>query len=85
MITLAKVEIYGRFKGDVDGFSRSGVDPNVSGITDDDWRQIARLCQALSIARSGQASDAFAMETEGALRAATDNEATRNALREIRE
>jgi hypothetical protein len=85
MLTLAKVEIYGRFKGDIDGFARSDVDPSISGITHRDWWQIAELRQALGIIASGMASPDFVAETERQLVAATDNDHTRAAIRELRE
>ena len=85
MLTLSKIELYGRFKGDSDGFSRSGVDPRAANMTHDDWRQIAELKQALSVIESGLASQAFIAATEAKLLVAVPDEVARIALRGIRE
>ena len=85
MLTLAKVELYGRFRGDIDNLSRAGLNEQSAGITYDEWQELARLRQALSIVASGMASPAFAAQTEAQLRAATVDEATRIAIRELRE
>ena len=85
MLTLAKVEVYDRFNGDIDGFARSGADRGVSGITDADWREIAELRQALSIVASGIASPAFIAETEARLRAVAPDERTQAAIRELKD
>jgi hypothetical protein len=85
MLTLAKVEVYGRLKGDIDGFSRSGLDPKTAGMTDDDWWQIAKIRQALSIIESGSASPAFVASTEAEILAVTCDDETRAAIRELQE
>src|SRR5688572_3318189 len=63
MLTLAKIQIYERFSGDLDGFSRVGGRDS-SGITDDDWRLIERLSQAIYLVASRQAADSFRVQTE---------------------
>ena len=85
MLTLAKVKLYGRFKGDMDNLSRAGLDALAAGVTYDEWQEIARLRQALSIVDSGLASPTFVAETEERLHAVTVDEATRVAIRELRE
>ena len=85
MLTLSKVELYGQFRGDIDGFQRSGIDPSEALITFDEWWQIAKLRQALSIVESGLGSVNFAEETERQLVAVTADEQTRNALRSLKE
>jgi hypothetical protein len=85
MLTLSKIELYGRFKGDSDGFSRSGIDPSAVDMIHNDWREIAELKQALNVIESGLASPAFIAATEAKLLAAVPDEAARTALRAIRE
>jgi hypothetical protein len=83
MLTLSKVELYAQFRGDSDGFSRSGMDSNAAGMTPDDWSEIARLRQALFVVASGRASAQFVADTERRLTAVTPDEATRAKLRDF--
>jgi len=82
MLTLDKLKMYRRFDGDIDGFARSRVD-NRSGITDEDWRVIDELRQALFVVRSGQAAPEFAASVEQRLFSVAADDATRQALREL--
>ena len=83
MITLAKIHAYQRFSGDLDGWARltGGDDP--SAITEADWRTIDELRQALALAASSCASLDFCRDAERRLYECTDNEATREALRDL--
>jgi len=59
MLTREKLRVYNRFGGDIDGWARAPKTDDTSGMTDDDWRLICELLQALHIVRSGQASPEF--------------------------
>ena len=83
MLTVAKVHTYERFRGDIDGYSRAHDGGDTSGITDDDWSLINRLCQALYIIASQHAADTFRAQTEQELQTATADEQTRDALRKL--
>lgn len=80
MLTLAKIQTYKRFRGDMDGFARAGGRDG-SGITDDDWQLIERLAQAIYLVASRQAADGFRVRTEQELQAVTADESAREALR----
>lgn len=82
MLTIDKLKMYRRFNGDIDGFARSKVDDR-SGITDEDWRVIDELRQALFLVRSGQAASEFAASLEQRLSSVAADDATRQALREL--
>ena len=82
MLTLDKLKMYRRFDGDIDGFARSRVDDS-SGITDEDWRVIDELRQALFLVRSGQAAAEFSASVERRLSSVAPDEQTRQALREL--
>jgi hypothetical protein len=82
MLTLAKIQTYERFRGDIDGFSRAGGGDS-SGITDDDWSLIGRLSQAIYLVASRQAADSFCVQTEQEFQAVTADEPTREALRRL--
>lgn len=85
MLTLGKVHLYERFNGDMDGVSRAqwGGFQDTSGMTDDDWRTIERLCQGLHLIATGKASKRFGAEIEQALQTETQDEPTREALRRL--
>jgi hypothetical protein len=80
MLTLAKIQTYERFRGDMDGYGRAQGGGDTPGITYDDWWLIDRLRQALYLIASGQAADNFRVQTEQELQAVTADEQTREAL-----
>ena len=80
LVTLARLRVYQEYGGDIDAWARRAHDDS---MTDDDWHLIERLRQDLFLVASGQASPALRMATENRLRAATDSEETREALREL--
>ena len=82
VLTLAKVNVYRHFSGDIDGFARSGSGDR-SGITDEDWALITELQQAASMVRSGKATPEFAASLEGRLMSVAVDEVTRQAIRDL--
>jgi hypothetical protein len=82
MLTLDKLKMYRRFDGDIEGYSRSRVDDQ-SGITDEEWRVIDELRQALFLVQSGKAAPEFAASVEQRLSSVAPDEATRQAVREL--
>ena len=83
MITLAKIETFGKFNGDIDGYSRSRGLGDTSGITDKDWWDIDRLCQAIFLIESGKAAKDFCDKIQQELLAITENEQTSVALKKL--
>jgi hypothetical protein len=83
MLTLAKIQTYERFRGDIDGYSRARGQGDSSAITDDDWSLIDRLRQAIYLVASRQAADSFRVQTEQELQSVTEDEPTREALRRL--
>jgi hypothetical protein len=83
MLTLAKIQTYERFRGDIDGYARARGGGDTSGITDDDWWLIDRLRQAIYLVASRQAADSFRMQTEQELQTVTADEQAREALRRL--
>lgn len=82
MLTLDKLRMYRRFDGDIDGYSRSRVEDR-SVITEEEWRLIDELRQALFLVRSGQAAAEFAASVERRLSSLAADDQTRQALREL--
>lgn len=60
MLTLAKIETYRAFNGDIDGYVRSNGRGDSSGITEGDWALIDRLVMAIQTMACGQAGESFA-------------------------
>jgi hypothetical protein len=83
MLTLAKIQTYERFRGDIDGYARARDGGDTSGITDDDWSRIDRLRQALYLIASRKAADSFRVQTEQELQTVTADEPTVEALRRL--
>ncbi len=83
MLTLAKIQTYERFSGDIDGFSRTRGRGDTSGITGEEWSLIDRLRQAIYLAASGKATDCFRVQTEQEVQACTADDPTREALRRL--
>jgi hypothetical protein len=82
MLTVDKVAIYRRFKGDSDGFYRSGGTDG-AGIDHDDWLLIDDLRVGLHAVHRGLASADFAQSVEQRLLTITADERTRQLLREL--
>ncbi len=80
LLTLAKLQMYQAYGGDIDAWARRGHD---ASMTDDDWHLIECLRQDLYLAATGRASPELCAATEGRLRAATDSDEVREALREL--
>ena len=83
MLTLAKLKVYQRFSGDIDGWPRATKGKDSSGMTDSDWNLIDELRQSLFLVSSGQATPEFGRAAEHRLLASTADEQTRQALRKL--
>jgi hypothetical protein len=83
MLTLAKIQTYESFGGDIDGFARSRGGHDGACITDADWSLIDELRQGLYLVASQMASARFAVELEQRLHAVTMDDGTRDALRRL--
>ena len=64
VITIEKLRIYHRYKGDIDGFSRVRDPHEMSIITDDDWHMIDILWQRLALEHSVPCAESFRTETQ---------------------
>ena len=82
-LTFSKLKTYQKFDGDIDGFSRACHGIDSSGISDDDWRTIDELRQALFLVLSGQASADFSQRVERRLHDVTTDEQTRQLIRDL--
>jgi hypothetical protein len=83
MITLAKLQTYRKFRGDIDGFSRTRGRGDTSDITDADWRLIDELRGGLRIIASGRASPQFAATIKQRLDEVSADEPTRQDFQNL--
>jgi hypothetical protein len=79
MVTAAEVEIYVRFKGDVDMYQRCGSPGDLS----DAWTKIEDLRQRLYMVSMNFASVQFATQTESDLLAWTADDEARRGIRAL--
>lgn len=82
MLTVAKIDTYARFDGDLDAWTRSratatGAAPD---MVDADWYLIDELLLDLAIVAAGRASAAFRAAVDAKLRAELADEAACAAL-----
>jgi len=80
MITKYKLEIYKRYDGDIDGWSRIGKKKEKEIMTDDDWFEIRELRQKVFMLKGGLVSEDFAQIIREAIKRQTDDEVTANIL-----
>jgi len=74
MITEAKLTVFERYGGDIDGWIRVGTPAEKALMTDEDWAAIAELLQRLAIVRSAHAAESYQADTWRLVAAATVNE-----------
>jgi hypothetical protein len=83
MITTAKLEIYKRYDGDVDGWGRRAKKKEKEIMTDADFYEIQVLIQKVTILKRGFASEEFAQRINDAIQMQTDNQETADMLMKI--
>lgn len=62
MLTIDKVKTYDKFGGDIDGWARISRKA-ANRITSEEWAQLDRLMQKLTICKRGLGSEEFCKET----------------------
>jgi len=67
MITEEMLDIYSKFSGDIDGFTRTGSAHERSTISATQWLEIARLIQELHIVKASLASEQYSAQVEQSL------------------
>jgi hypothetical protein len=69
-VTFEQFQIYVRYRGDDDGFSRVATDEEKRAMVGVNWINITNLLQDLSIVRKGLVSAEFEADTLARVRAA---------------
>lgn len=83
VITVEKLRIYQRYKGDLDGFSRRRDPLEMSIITDDDWIMIDILSQRLFLEQSVPCAESFRADTQRLLSEQVSDAVTAAQLKEL--
>ena len=83
MITKEKIEIYKKYKGDIDQWARLGKKKEQKIIDDEDWFLIDEIVQDIQLIKNGQASDEFEIRLNEKLKRVFDEERTLEYLRSL--
>ncbi len=83
MLTLAKIRVYRKYGGDMDGWARTKNPDDCSLITDDEWLLIDSLVQKLTLVKNGKASPAYAKRISVELHRRVESEEAINELMEL--
>jgi hypothetical protein len=75
VITRWKLEIYARYRGDIDWLVRSGPSDDQAGVSVDEWGRIDELVRALTVVERGLAAETFSQRTQVALETEVEAEA----------
>lgn len=82
-LTVAKLDLYRRYAGDLDGWARHARDAERAGIDDADWALIDELLLGLDLVVRGEASASYTQALERRLMEACADADTRAALRAL--
>ena len=83
MITLRQIEIFKKFNGDIDHFSRIGSAKEKLGFSDNDWSLIASFVQDLELVKKGLAAESFIKNLDLQLKQNLESEAVLVKLKSI--
>lgn len=83
MITIEKLKVFRKFKGDIDNFSRFGTKSQKTLLNDNDWSSIARIVFDLSLLQKGVVSSELRAKIEEELKNECENEETVKFLKQL--
>jgi hypothetical protein len=83
MLTVAKLDIYRQYGGDIDGWARHARDALRAGIDDTDWALIDDLLLGLDLVARGEASLSYAQALEHRIAEVCADADTRAPLRAL--
>jgi hypothetical protein len=81
MITAVGVQIFLKYKGDDDAFSRSATKSEREQLSNNDWHLIDQLLTRIAIVRDGLAANEYSADTDKLL---TDHCANPDAITSLR-
>jgi len=83
LITVEMLRLYGRYKGDPDGFSRARNEAEMRIMVDCDWNKINELVQRISLENSVPVAESFRATTARMIEEHVFNEDAAKQLREL--
>lgn len=83
MITLAKINIFKRYRGEIDNWARSGTKKEKIIMNDEDWYKINDFIQDLRIINNGLASQEFIKKIEVKLQIQCDSLETIQSIKDF--
>lgn len=83
MITVNKVNIYIKYRGDIDGWSRNNSKKELSIIKDDDWYLMNSLIQDIKLLNKKLTSQEYSDKLQENLKLNCENDETINRLRKL--
>lgn len=83
MITARKLEIFEKYRGEIDAWACTAPAEDKRAMCDADWYEIGALVQDLASVRSGRVSAAFVERVERRLHEQAGDEALVQALRRL--
>ena len=83
MLTLAKIRVYRKYGGDIDGLARANNPDDCSLVTDEEWFLIDSLVQKLFLIKNGKASPDYAERISVEMRQIVEGEEVINELMEL--
>ncbi len=83
MLTVAKLDIYRQYCGDIDGWARHARDALRAGIDDTDWALIDELLLGLALVARAEASATYAQALERRIMEVCADADTRAMLRAL--
>ncbi len=72
-ITVDKITIFKKYRGDIDGYARSGTAKEKLVLSDKDFYLIDDLLQSMDMVKKGTASDEFKSKTIQRIKELTDD------------
>lgn len=83
MLTIEKVKLYNRWRGDIDSWARSGSRKSKSGMEDDDWYLIDRFIGDLTLIKNGHAAESYTKDLNDRLLESCDSQETINQIKKL--
>ncbi|MEQ1797719.1 MAG: hypothetical protein ABL872_07195 [Lacibacter sp.] len=83
MITLQKLNVYNKYSGDIDQFSRMGIRKDHNIISQEEWFFLSNILQSLDMVKKDVISPEFSAKTIEKLKNSCDPEVYHLLIKEI--
>jgi hypothetical protein len=83
MITVKKIELYRKYKGNADMFQMAALPWQRNKIPQEDWTMISQLVQDLKLVNRGLASDSYKEDVLNKIKSSCEDEETAEELKKM--